>query len=49
MQGREDIILAGAIILSELMKLMNLDEVRVSSRGIRYGAVAKYIKELLKD
>jgi exopolyphosphatase/guanosine-5'-triphosphate,3'-diphosphate pyrophosphatase len=46
MQGREDIILAGAIILSELMKLMNLDEVRVSSRGIRYGAVAKYIKRI---
>jgi len=46
MQGREDIILAGAIILSKIMELLKLDEVIVSSRGIRYGAIAYYMKNL---
>jgi exopolyphosphatase / guanosine-5'-triphosphate,3'-diphosphate pyrophosphatase len=42
--GREDIILAGAMILLHLMKKLNLASIRVSSRGIRYGAVLyKYL------
>jgi exopolyphosphatase/guanosine-5'-triphosphate,3'-diphosphate pyrophosphatase len=45
MKGREDIILAGAIILSEFMKFFRIENVKVSSRGIRYGAIIKYLTE----
>lgn len=44
MQGREDIILSGSIILLNIMKLLNLSEVIVSSRGIRYGAIVSFLK-----
>lgn len=43
MLGREDIILSGCIILLEIMKLLNLEKVIVSSRGIRYGAIINYM------
>ena len=46
MKGREDIILAGAIILSEIMSFFEIDKLIVSSRGIRYGAIIKYLKSL---
>lgn len=42
-KGREDVLLAGTIILLEIMKLTKLDEVIVSTKGIRYGAVLEYI------
>jgi exopolyphosphatase/guanosine-5'-triphosphate,3'-diphosphate pyrophosphatase len=35
--GRADILPAGALILSEAMKFLGMDSVRVSTRGIRYG------------
>ena len=38
--GRQDIILAGAVILLEIMKILNLTKVMVSTKGIRYGAIA---------
>ncbi len=38
-KGREDIILAGASILHSVMKKLNLNLVKVSSRGIRHGAI----------
>jgi exopolyphosphatase/guanosine-5'-triphosphate,3'-diphosphate pyrophosphatase len=44
MRGREDIILGGSIILLYIMKLLNLPEVIVSSRGIRYGAIVYFLK-----
>ena len=44
--GREDIILAGAIILLTLMKIFHLDSIKVSSRGIRYGAVLNKFSDL---
>jgi len=44
MQGREDIILGGSIILLNIMKLLNLSEVIVSSKGIRYGAIVSFLK-----
>ena len=44
MQGREDIILGGSIILLNIMKLLNLSEVIVSSRGLRYGAIVSFLK-----
>lgn len=46
MRGREDIILGGSIILLNIMCLLNLSEVIVSSRGIRYGAIVSFIKEM---
>ena len=41
MKGREDIILAGAIILEQFMKFCEVNSVIVSTRGIRYGAIVK--------
>jgi exopolyphosphatase/guanosine-5'-triphosphate,3'-diphosphate pyrophosphatase len=37
-KGREDIITSGAIIMSELISMVNANEIAISSRGIRYGA-----------
>ena len=48
MQGREDIILSGSLILLNIMKLLNLSEVVVSSRGIRYGAIVSFLKGIQK-
>ncbi|NWG27773.1 MAG: hypothetical protein HXY48_04480 [Ignavibacteriaceae bacterium] len=44
MLGREDIIFAGAFILYQFMKYFGIKNVIVSTRGIRYGAIIKYIK-----
>jgi exopolyphosphatase/guanosine-5'-triphosphate,3'-diphosphate pyrophosphatase len=49
MRGREDIILGGTIILLNIMKLLNLSEVIVSSRGIRYGAIVSFLKHFKKE
>ena len=46
MRGREDIILGGSIILLNIMTLLNLSDVIVSSRGIRYGAIVSFLKEM---
>jgi len=46
MKGREDIILAGAIILFETMIFFGIKNLKVSSWGIRYGAIIKYLKGL---
>lgn len=46
MEGRGDIILAGAIILSEIMRIIGIEELIVSSRGIRYGAIIYYLDKL---
>ncbi|MEX1139731.1 MAG: Ppx/GppA family phosphatase [Bacteroidota bacterium] len=43
--GRADIILAGIIILLELMKEMGRDEVTVSDRGLRYGFALREAKQ----
>lgn len=48
MKGREDIILAGTLILAKLMKKLKLKEIKVSSRGIRYGAIAYYLQNVEK-
>jgi exopolyphosphatase / guanosine-5'-triphosphate,3'-diphosphate pyrophosphatase len=37
MEGRNDIITAGGIILEEVMDLLGADELAVSERGVRYG------------
>lgn len=38
-EGREDVITAGTLILSEVMRHCALDSVTVSVRGLRYGAL----------
>jgi exopolyphosphatase/guanosine-5'-triphosphate,3'-diphosphate pyrophosphatase len=43
MRGRADIILAGSIILSGILKLLNLEYVYTSTKGIRYGAIINYL------
>jgi len=42
-EGREDLILTGAIILLGIMELLVIKKVKVSSKGNRYGAIMKYI------
>lgn len=45
MEGREDIILAGIIILNQIMKKFRFEKVTVSTRGIRYGAIINYFQK----
>jgi len=45
-KGREDVLFAGTIILSEIVKCLNLHEVKVSTKGIRYGAIVNWINSL---
>jgi exopolyphosphatase / guanosine-5'-triphosphate,3'-diphosphate pyrophosphatase len=49
MKGREDIILAGAFILYQFMEYFGIDNIIVSTRGIRYGAIVKYLDSSIKD
>jgi exopolyphosphatase/pppGpp-phosphohydrolase len=46
MRGREDIIFAGAFILYKFMEHFGIENVAVSTRGIRYGSIVNYLKEL---
>ncbi len=48
-KGREDVLFAGTIILSEIIKCLNLHEVKVSTKGIRYGAIVNWINLLKSD
>ncbi len=41
--GREDVLLSGTIILKCLMDLLNTEELTVSAKGLRYGAIIRYI------
>ncbi len=45
LEGREDLILIGAYILLYIMNIFNLDNVIVSTKGIRYGAILKYLSK----
>ncbi len=47
--GREDVLLAGTILLFQIMKYLNAEEVVVSSKGLRYGAVVEYLLKNTKD
>jgi len=37
--GREDVIISGTMILLHLVNLFGKDELSVSGRGLRYGAI----------
>ena len=49
MKGREDIIFAGVFILYQFMEHFGIENVAVSTRGIRYGAIVKYLDSSVKD
>jgi|SRR5690554_460271 len=42
-KGREDVLLAGTIILKVIMEILKLDIVAVSTKGIRYGAIINWL------
>jgi|APLow6443716910_1056828.scaffolds.fasta_scaffold25704_2 exopolyphosphatase/guanosine-5'-triphosphate,3'-diphosphate pyrophosphatase len=44
LNGREDIIFAGAFILQQSMEYFGIDRIIVGTRGIRYGAIVKYLE-----
>lgn len=44
-KGREDLILSGSYILKILMQMLSLDKVKVSTKGIRFGAIINYLKQ----
>jgi len=46
--GREDILAAGVLILSEFMKKSDIDNMIVSERGLRYGLVLREWKHRMK-
>ncbi len=46
LRGREDVILPGSIILDFIMKLLGIEEIFVSTRGVRYGI---FIQELMNQ
>jgi exopolyphosphatase/guanosine-5'-triphosphate,3'-diphosphate pyrophosphatase len=43
LKGREDVMLAGTLILKNLIRILKLNEITVSAKGIRYGIIADYI------
>ncbi|HSP87960.1 MAG TPA: Ppx/GppA phosphatase family protein [Ignavibacteriaceae bacterium] len=45
-KGREDVLLAGTIILKEILDVLNLNEIKVSTKGIRYGAIINWLNTL---
>jgi len=45
-EGREDILLSGVIILQAIAKIFKIDEIVVSSRGLRFGAAMSLAAEL---
>ncbi len=49
MEGREDIILAGTLILHNILKLLKKDFLYTSGRGLRYGAIIDYINSINKE
>ncbi len=49
MEGREDIIFAGAFILYQFMEFFEIDNILISTRGIRYGAIVKHLQSSIRD
>ena len=43
LNGREDLIVPGALILQRIMTNLGIDGIRVSTRGIRHGAIVNYL------
>lgn len=43
--GREDLLLAGSQILHTIMEILRLENIIVSSKGLRYGTIINYLIE----
>jgi exopolyphosphatase / guanosine-5'-triphosphate,3'-diphosphate pyrophosphatase len=41
--GRADLILTGTVILLQIMKILSLQKIVISSKGLRYGAIWEYL------
>ena len=50
-EGREDVLFSGCLILYRLMIHLRLNEITVSTKGLRYGSVIDYLikKDILKS
>lgn len=44
LQGREDIILAGCLLLKKFMMSLDAFEIIVSSKGLRYGVIVEFLQ-----
>lgn len=44
-KGREDLILVGAVILKTILSKLKIKKTTVSTRGIRYGLVQRFVNE----
>ncbi len=42
-EGREDVLFAGILILEAIMKIKKIDKIFVSGRGLRYGIIINYL------
>lgn len=49
MKGREDIILAGTVILNTALKLLGKESLYASGRGLRYGAIIDFMNSTDKE
>jgi len=47
--GREDLLLAGSLILKIFMQFINVNEITVSTKGLRYGVIIDYLDKLNWD
>ncbi len=45
-EGREGVLLAGVILLDEIMSHIHTNEVIVSAKGVRYGAIYDFLNKL---
>lgn len=45
-EGREDVLFSGLLILQHIMQIKLIDRINVSSKGIRYGNIVHYINDL---
>ena len=45
-KGREDIILIGTLILINILNVLDIRNVYISGKGIRYGALINYLNKL---
>lgn len=43
--GREDVLLAGTIILERIMHALRVNQITVSSKGLRFGVLYDYLKK----
>ncbi len=42
-EGREDVLLAGTILLYKILEILRVKKITVSTKGIRYGAIEKFL------